>query len=209
HLEHTPGGSSSGSAAAVAAGLCTLALGTQTIGSIIRPASFCGVVGVKPTYDRISRSGVIPLSPTLDHVGFFTRDVSTARLAAPSLYNDWDNLVSLNGKPTLGIPEGLYLACASDEALSRFTTICDSLSRAGYELRRIPMMNDFQEIRAREDVIMSAEAARGHAKWFEKYAELYSAKFTELIKRGQVVTDAQLQNALTGRDPSVHNLGRR
>lgn len=200
NIEHTPGGSSSGSAAAVAAGLCTLALGTQTIGSIIRPASFCGVVGVKPTYDRISRDGVIPLSPTLDHIGFFTPNVSTAKLAAPSLYNDWDDAIPLNGKPTLGIPEGPYLACASDEALARFNTICDSLAQAGYELRRIPIMDDFPEIRARQDVIMSAEAARGHAKWFEKYADHYSSKFTELIQRGQKITDSQLQNALTERD---------
>lgn len=61
--EHTPGGSSSGSAAAVAAGLCPLALGTQTVGSVIRPAAYCGVVGVKPTYGRISVDGVIPLAP--------------------------------------------------------------------------------------------------------------------------------------------------
>src|SRR5829696_7702500 len=78
NVAHTPGGSSSGSAAAVAAGFCQLALGTQTIGSIIRPASFCGVVGLKPTYERISRAGVIPLSPSLDHIGFFTPDIETA-----------------------------------------------------------------------------------------------------------------------------------
>src|SRR5215208_1409047 len=69
--EHTPGGSSSGSAAAVGAGLCPLALGTQTIGSVIRPAAYCGAVAFKATYDRVSRSGVIPLSPSLDHVGLF------------------------------------------------------------------------------------------------------------------------------------------
>ncbi|MDQ3007957.1 MAG: amidase, partial [Chloroflexota bacterium] len=87
--EHTPGGSSSGSAAAVAAGFCHMALGTQTIGSIIRPAAFCGVVGFKPTYDRISREGVIPLSPSLDHIGFFTSDVETAKHAAAVLIGDW------------------------------------------------------------------------------------------------------------------------
>lgn len=200
NIEHTPGGSSSGSAAAVAAGLCTLALGTQTIGSIIRPASFCGVVGFKPTYDRIPRGGVIPLSPTLDHIGFFTSNVLTAKRVAPSLYNDWDDSVALNGKPILGIPQGPYLACASDEALARFSSICDSLSQAGYELRHIPVMEDFSEIRTRHDLIMSAEAARGHANWFEKYADLYSQKFTELIKRGQNITDSQLQNAFTERD---------
>ncbi len=200
NLEHTPGGSSSGSAAAVAAGLCSLALGTQTIGSIIRPAAFCGVVGVKPTYDRISRKGVIPLSPSLDHIGFFTSDVSTAKQAAPSLYVDWDDSTAPNKKPTLGIPEGPYLASASDYALSCFNTICDSLADAGYEPRRIRIMDDYQKIRSRQDVIMSAEAARGHKVWFEKYPDLYSLKFTELIQRGQKVTDSQLQASLTAQD---------
>ena len=198
--EHTPGGSSSGSAAAVAAGFCDLALGTQTIGSIIRPASFCGVVGVKPTYDRISRDGVIPLSPSLDHIGFFTPDISTAKLAAPSLYKDWANSIPLNRKPILGIPEGDYLNCASDFALACFHTIRDSLTEAGYNLRRVPVMDDYKEIRARHDIIMSAEAAQVHKTWFEEYENLYSPKFTELIKRGQAITNTQLQSALEARD---------
>src|SRR5687768_7900741 len=200
--EHTPGGSSSGSAAAVAAGFCHLALGTQTIGSIIRPAAFCGVVGFKPTYDRISREGVIPLSPSLDHIGLFTSDVETAKRAAVVLIGDWrpvlnevEGLETTDRKPTLGIPEGPYLASASDYALARFNAICDSLTESGYELRRAPVMDDFQEIRNRHDVIMSAEAAQVHANWFDKYSDLYSAKFTELIKRGQSVTNDQLRTA--------------
>jgi Asp-tRNA(Asn)/Glu-tRNA(Gln) amidotransferase A subunit family amidase len=205
--EHTPGGSSSGSAAAVAAGFCHLALGTQTIGSIIRPAAFCGVVGFKPTYDRISREGVIPLSPSLDHIGFFTSDVETAKRAAVVLIGDWrpvlnevEGLETTDRKPTLGIPEGPYLASASDYALARFNAICDSLTESGYELRRVPVMDDFQEIRNRHDVIMSAEAAQVHANWFDKYSDLYSAKFTELIKRGQSVTNDQLRTAFENRD---------
>src|SRR4030095_14119302 len=134
--EHTPGRSSSGSAAAVAAGFCHLALGTQTIGSIIRPAAFCGVVGFKPTHDRISREGVIPLSPSLDHIGFFTPDVETAKHAASVLIGDW-RLDATDRKPTLGIPEGPYLGSASNYALARFNTICDSLTQAGYELHRV------------------------------------------------------------------------
>ena len=197
--EHTPGGSSSGSAAAVTAGFCHLALGTQTIGSIIRPAAFCGVVGFKPTYDRISREGVIPLSPSLDHIGFFTPDVETAKHAASVLIGDW-RLETTDRKPTLGIPEGPYLACASDYALARFTAICDSLTQAGYELRRIPVMDDFQQIRDRHDVIMSAEAAQVHAEWFMQHQDLYSPKFTELIKRGQAITSPQLKDAFTARD---------
>lgn len=198
--EHTPGGSSSGSAAAIGAGLCPLTLGTQTIGSLIRPAAFCGAVTLKPTYDRISRSGVIPLSPTLDHIGFFTPDVSTAKQVAPSMYQDWRDSTTLDGKPILGIPDGPYLACASDYALTCFNTICDSLSDAGYELRRVPIMDDYPEVRARHDVIMSSDAANVHKKWFEKYEDLYSPKFTELIKRGGSVTELQLQVALEARD---------
>lgn len=198
--EHTPGGSSSGSAAAVAAGLCHLALGTQTIGSIIRPAAFCGVVGFKPTYDRISREGVIPLSPSLDHIGFFTADVDNAKRVASVLVEDWKAEKTTERKPTLGIPDGAYLDSASDQALAWFNANCESLARAGYELRRVPTLTDFQEIRARHDVIMSAEAAQVHANWFDKYADLYSVKFTELIKRGQAVSDSQRQDAFMARD---------
>ena len=197
--EHTPGGSSSGSAAAVAAGFCHLALGTQTIGSIVRPAAFCGVVGFKPTYDRISREGVIPLSPSLDHIGFFTPDVETAKHAASVLIGDW-RLETTDRKPTLGISEGPYLASASDYALTCFNAICDSLTQAGYELRRVPVMDDFQEIRDRHDIIMSAEAAEVHTDWFMQHQDLYSPKFTELIKRGQSITSPQLKDAFTARD---------
>lgn len=200
HLEHTPGGSSSGSAAAVAAGFCSLALGTQTIGSIIRPASFCGVVGLKPTYDRISRDGVIPLSPSLDHVGFFTPDVATARRVAPSIYKDWDDSPDQSDRPILGIPDGPYLDIASVSTRAWFEVICRSLAEAGYELRRVPVMPDYAEIRARHDVIMSAEAARVHRGWFERYSTLYAPKTAELIRRGKKVSEAQLKDALVHRD---------
>ena len=84
---HTPGGSSSGSAAAVAAGVLPLALGTQTVGSVIRPAAYCGVVGFKASYGAIPRAGVFPLSGSLDHVGFMTRSVDDAAFAFNLLRN--------------------------------------------------------------------------------------------------------------------------
>lgn len=199
NFEHTPGGSSSGSAAAVAAGFCQLALGTQTIGSIIRPASFCGVIGVKPTYERISRAGVIPLSPSLDHVGFFSPDVETALQAARVLYKDW-NEPQARKTPRLGIPEGPYLQSASSEGLAHFENVCKLLENAGYPIQRIPVMSDFAEIRSRNEVILSAEAAQVHGEWFNKYETLYSAKFTELIQRGQKITNDQLRSALAARD---------
>ncbi len=200
NTEHTPGGSSSGSAAAVAAGFCHIALGTQTIGSIIRPASFCGVVGLKPTYDRISREGVIPLSPSLDHVGFFVPDVESAINAARVLYRDWDEPTQPLKKPRLGIPDGPYLQSVSQESLAYFEHVYKLLEGAGYELHRIQIMPDFEEIHARHDAILSAEAAQVHKEWFEKYESLYSAKFTELIRRGQLITNSQLQNALHARE---------
>ena len=85
--EHTPGGSSSGSAAAVAAGMVPLALGTQTAGSVIRPAAFCGVIGFKPSHGVISRHGVLQLSRTLDHVGMFARSLDDIALLAEQLVN--------------------------------------------------------------------------------------------------------------------------
>src|SRR5688572_5092199 len=200
NLKHTPGGSSSGSAAAVAAGFCHLALGTQTIGSIIRPASFCGVVGLKPTYDRISREGVIPLSPSLDHIGFFVPDVESAINAARVLYRDWDEPTQPLKKPRLGIPDGPYLQSVSQESLAHFEHVYKLLEGAGYELHRIQIMPDFEEIHARHDAILSAEAAQVHKEWFEKYESLYSAKFTELIRRGQKIASNQLQDALFARE---------
>jgi Asp-tRNA(Asn)/Glu-tRNA(Gln) amidotransferase A subunit family amidase len=97
NAKHTPGGSSSGSAAAVAAGLVPLALGTQTLGSVIRPAAFNGIVGFKPSYGAIPRTGVHPLSPSLDHVGFFARRVDDVALALSLLAATSD--ADLHGRP--------------------------------------------------------------------------------------------------------------
>ncbi|MGJ5177885.1 amidase [Bradyrhizobium oligotrophicum] len=98
--EHTPGGSSSGSAAAVAAGLVPLALGTQTLGSVIRPAAFNGVVGFKPSFGAIPRVGVHPLSPSLDHIGFFARRVDDVALALSLLAGT--SADDLHGRPLPG-----------------------------------------------------------------------------------------------------------
>jgi Asp-tRNA(Asn)/Glu-tRNA(Gln) amidotransferase A subunit family amidase len=97
---HTPGGSSSGSAAAVAAGLVPLALGSQTLGSVIRPAAFNGVVGLKPSFGAIPRTGVHPLSPSLDHVGFFARRVDDVALALSLLAASSDS--DPHGRPLPG-----------------------------------------------------------------------------------------------------------
>jgi amidase len=97
---HTPGGSSSGSAAAVAAGLVPLALGSQTLGSIIRPAAFNGIVGFKPSFGAIPRLGAHPLSPSLDHVGFFARRLDDVAFALSLLAGSSDR--DLHGRPLPG-----------------------------------------------------------------------------------------------------------
>ncbi|HEX4962639.1 MAG TPA: amidase [Thermoanaerobaculia bacterium] len=197
--EHTPGGSSSGSAAAVGAGLCPLALGTQTIGSVIRPAAFCGAVGFKPSYERISREGIIPLASSLDHVGFFTPNVAGAARAAAVLCRDWRS-VKVGGRPRLGVPEGPYLERASGEGLVHFRQVCHRLAEAGYEVVPVPALQDFGEIVERHYRIVSAEAARVHRDWFARFGDLYAPKTVDLIRRGQVVTDDELAAALDGRE---------
>jgi len=200
NADHTPGGSSSGSAAAVGAELCRMALGTQTIGSITRPAAFCGVVGYKPSYDRISRSGVIPLSPSLDHIGGFTRTVATAEKMASLSCQSWTSLEAPLRKPTLGIPEGPYLEHASGEGLTHFREVCHLLSQTGFELVSVSAFKDFDAIASRHNLIVAAEAARVHARWFSQFESLYHLKTAELIRRGQGFSNAELEKARQGRE---------
>ena len=103
NTEHTPGGSSSGSAAAVAARMIPAALGSQTGGSTLRPASYCGIVGLKPTYGRISRYGVIPVSWCLDHVGILVRSVQDAALVLQAIAGH-----DLHDASSLAQPVGNY-----------------------------------------------------------------------------------------------------
>jgi Asp-tRNA(Asn)/Glu-tRNA(Gln) amidotransferase A subunit family amidase len=185
-LDHTPGGSSSGSAAAVAAGLCPLALGTQTIGSLLRPASYCGVVGFKPSYGRIPADGVIPLAYSVDHVGFFTADIEGAVLVASVLCQGWDRGIEIS-HPIFGIPEGPYLEKASEEGLNHFRRTCDKLSQAGFDVRSVDMLKDFKDIIRRHKTLQAAEAAEAHREWFRTHPELYREKTAELIRKGQAV----------------------
>ena len=196
-LTHTPGGSSSGSAAAVGAGLCYLALGTQTIGSVNRPASFCGVAGYKPSYDRISREGVIPVSASADHVGIFAPHVSDVAPVAALLCRNWQDNGSGN-QPVLGIPDGPYLDHASTEGKAHFQMTCRRLDQAGLVLKTVAAMPDFEEICERHNLLVAAEAAEVHAVWYADFAEEYHAKTAELIDRGRRVSNDQLQSARQG-----------
>jgi Asp-tRNA(Asn)/Glu-tRNA(Gln) amidotransferase A subunit family amidase len=188
---HTPGGSSSGSAAAVAAG-------TQTIGSIIRPASYCGVVGFKPSFGRVAVEGLIPLAPSLDHVGFLTSDVAGASALAAVLLKDYDPArAGRSRQPVLGIPEGPYLSHASAEGLAHFRETCERLA-AHYEVLPVPAMPDFSRIMARHHRLMAAEASQVHADWFRRFPELYAPQTAELIKRGREIPPHQTKQDRAG-----------
>lgn len=198
NLAHTPGGSSSGSAAGVAAGLVPMALGTQTIGSVTRPASFCGVFGYKPSYDRISKKGVIPLAPSLDHVGIFANDLRLAKKTATLLCKGWEEPNSSSSNPVLAIPRGKYLDNASQDMLDHFDNAISILRKAGYEIEEIHAMPDFEEIVSRHNTILAFEAAKTHEEWYAKYADKYHSKTRELIEQGKMIQINEYQAALEG-----------
>ncbi|MFB6195263.1 MAG: amidase [Haloplanus sp.] len=185
-LGHTPGGSSSGSAAAVAAGVCPLALGTQTVGSVIRPAAFCGVVGFKPSYGRIPTDGVVTFSPSVDHVGTFTADVAGARRAAAVLCDGWER-VDPDDRPILGVVEGPYLDQATAAGRAGVEAAADALDAAGYEVRRVSMLDDIDDVNERHDRLTAAELALSHAERYAAYGDRYADATADLIERGQEV----------------------
>lgn len=192
NLAHTPGGSSSGSAAAVAAGIVPLALGTQTIGSVIRPASFCGILGFKPSYERISRQGVIPLSPSLDHVGLFAADVATAQLAASLLCRDWQQSTTASMRPILAIPEGAYLENVEADMLAHFQSTVQKLRKAGFWVKSLDPMPDFDEIVERHMRILEAEAAEVHSEWYRLYNQRYHPRTAEMLQRGMQINKERI-----------------
>lgn len=198
NLEHTPGGSSSGSAAAVVAGLVPLAIGTQTIGSITRPASFCGVVGFKPSFDRVPMDGVVLVSPSVDTLGLITRDISDMRLAARVLVEDWQE-ASVVARPVLGIPVGPYLDFASKAALQNFDRVVDDLVKGGWKVRRVDAMQNFDEIVKRHRELVAAEAAIEHRTRFEEYGALYHSRTVDLIRQGRDISPERLAAAKASR----------
>jgi len=207
-LGHTPGGSSSGSAAAVAAGLCPLALGSQTVGSVIRPAAFCGVVGFKPSYDRIPRNGVVPFAPSVDHVGTFTADVAGASRAAAALCDGWES-VDPDERPIVGVVEGPYVEQATDAGLAGVDAGVEALADAGYEVRRVSILEDIDEVNANHDVLTAAEFALTHAEWHAAHGDDYAPESSALIEEGRDVGVDELTDARAARVDLRERIGER
>ena len=195
NVAHTPGGSSSGSAAGTACGFFALALGTQTIGSVIRPAAYCGVIGYKPSFDRIPTTGLLYYSRTVDHVGLFTQDIEGMELAASVLCRNWTSVQPDENLPVIGVPEGKFLEQATKEGIVAFESQITLLEQAGYTVKRIQMFDDIQELNERHNRLISAEFALEHAEWFEPYRELYRPRTLALLLSGQQVNTEELEAA--------------
>ena len=197
--DHTPGGSSSGSAAAVAAGCCPLALGTQTIGSVNRPAAFCGVVGVKPSYGRVPTAGVIPVAPSVDTVGWFTRDVAGAQLAAGVLCSDWRAEDRPGRPPRIGAVTGPYLEQAESVGRRHFENHVAAIAEAGIAIQRIDPLPELQAVNRRHKRLVAAETALSHAEWYHEFGNTYSRTLADLIEEGRTVPTEELADARAGR----------
>ncbi|MEO9161596.1 MAG: amidase [Casimicrobiaceae bacterium] len=192
----TPGGSSSGAAAAVAARMAPLALGSQTVGSIVRPATYCGVYGLKPTHGAISARGVMPLSGALDHVGVLARTPADIALACRVLFDrdsDWDNVVA---------PRRVYLVeghlrerveTPSRTALERAQAALES-SGASVLPRELPA--EFIEAEACLDTILCRDIAANHGEDRDRAGAQMSQKLRDLVDRGRAVSDEQYAKAV-------------
>lgn len=202
NTEHTPGGSSSGSAAAVATGLTPLALGTQTIGSICRPAAFCGVIGFKPSYDRVSREGVFPLAPSYDHVGWFTSDVIGARVAASVIVPGWREVPERQvPELRLAIPDGPLLDRAEPAGREHFEEVVQKLREAGVTVEPVPALEDLDEIEARHGDLLAAEAAEVHEDLYARHPKVYSTETAALIEKGRRIRPERVEEARDAREP--------
>ena len=197
---HTPGGSSSGSTAGVAAGIFPLALGSQTGGSVIRPAAFCGIAGLKPSFGRIPIEGVLPHAISVDTLGLFSQDVAGIALAAPALVEGWREVPARMSALTLAVPDGAYLALATPEGLAAFESAVARLGQAGVTIVRAAFLEDVADVQRRHTLLMAAEFAREHADRFARWGPLYSGSAAATVDRGARVTDDELTSARAGRE---------
>jgi Asp-tRNA(Asn)/Glu-tRNA(Gln) amidotransferase A subunit family amidase len=187
-LAHTPGGSSSGSAAAVAAGMVPVALGTQTGGSMLRPASYCGVTGFKPTYGLLPMDGVLPFAKSLDTLGFFTK-------TAAETLAFWEAIGQPTGRAeefALAAPDPLPdleppMSAALQSAITR-------LRAAGFTIRPLNITPMLVSLNEAQRTIMFYEGARFHEQRFKEYGDRL-ADMANLVREGLEIPMAKYDEA--------------
>ncbi|MBU2262521.1 MAG: amidase [Proteobacteria bacterium] len=189
---HTPGGSSSGSAAAVAAGFVPAALGTQTNGSVIRPAAFCGVVGFKPTQGMIPIEGALTFSHTLDQPGIFTRCVEDAAWLAASLTGEGGkpspSIDARSTPPRLAAVQTPVWEQAEDDAKQNFRENIQTIRKGGARVEECELPDIFSHAHRAIRTIMAVESALNLEELHRKQATLLSSTLKDFIAEG---TDAR------------------
>ena len=203
NLGRTPGGSSSGSAAAVASGMCLAALGTQTGGSIIRPASFCGVAGLKPSFGILETMGIVPLAPSLDHPGAIARTAADLWLVFDALRDPERPLAAERlsprslgcGIPRLGVVRGFLSSLVEPEMSERLGEFCAGLESRGGCLIELEIDLDIAAILADCRTILAAEAAAEHRRLQAMSPAAFPPQITALIAEGKEVFAADYLEA--------------
>ena len=214
--DHTPGGSSSGSAAAVADFQVPLALGTQTAGSVIRPASYCGTVGYKPTFGYISRTGILPQSAPLDTVGVYARTVDDIGLLADAIsaYDPRDGDMSSSPKPSLTAaltnpfdrpPRFAFVlspagAKADPDAAEAYQAFASSFgAKAEVVVTELPA--DFDSALRLQQIVQFSDIAKNYGPIASKNPDIMSGKLKETIAEGRSFSAADIAAARAERDP--------
>ena len=218
---HTPGGSSSGSAVAVASGMCAAALGSQTVGSVLRPASYNGVVGLKPTFGLVSRYGVIPVSWTLDTVGWMTRTVRDAALLLQVMAGPDDNdPVSLRepvpdylaaladpSPPRIGVLRRFFYEHADAETRQHTDEVLGRLADAGAQVVELDLPDSIDSAVTDQQLIMAVEGASFHQPMYQNQAQDYQPNLRAMIQRGLDTDAVTYSRAMEGRRKFVTDMG--
>jgi aspartyl-tRNA(Asn)/glutamyl-tRNA(Gln) amidotransferase subunit A len=197
NLEHTPGGSSSGSAAAVAARMCPGATGSQTAGSIGRPAAFCGIVGLMPTASLISREGVFPNSWSLDHVGAFGRTVDDVSIMTSAMSGQ-----ALENNPDIDAPD-IRIGVVSEffrentepEAWDHHEQLIERLKKAGPKVEILSLPDSFSKAIAALRTIMRVELGTAHSEMHAEHPDDYGANLRGLVESGLLISATQYLRA--------------
>jgi len=200
---HTPGGSSSGSAVAVAARMCPAALGSQTGGSTLRPAAYNGIVGFKPTYGRISRYGIVPYAWSLDTVGILVRSVEDAALLLQVMAGHDPNdpssstlpvddymsaMERYQGPPRIGLVREFFYEHAQEEVRHHTDGVVDRLRQAGATIQEINLPKSFHIHEAARPVIQHVEAAAFHQEMFANNPDAYGPILRSRIEAGMLIS---------------------
>lgn len=204
---HTPGGSSSGSAAGVADCMMPLAIGSQTGGSVIRPSSFCGVVGYKPTYGEISLAGVKMLSLSNDTLGTHSRAVADAALLRNAFVAAPANVIAIERPPRFGLCRTAQWPDAQAEAQHAVEAAAESLARAGAEVCEVSLPSDFTGLIEANTTTISFESWRAFAYEWAAHREQLSEKFCELSGEGETISYGDYCNSLALAERCRRRLG--